>query len=244
MKRFLIALQFLTIFPVKIKSKVMPEDIGKSLVYFPLVGLLLGFLLLLSLFILSPLPRLVSGALILTISIIITGGIHLDGFADTCDGLYGVNLLEKRLEIMKDSRIGVMGVIGLVSLLLIKFALIVSIPIDFLWKALIVMLVFSRWSQVLACFSSPYARKEGKGKYFVEGVKKREIFIASLFTLGLFLILIQLKSIILFLMSWLVVFAFIKWVRVKIKGMTGDTVGAANEIAEVAALFFFLVLIK
>ncbi len=244
MKKFLVALQFLTIFPVKIKSKVMPEDIGRSLAYFPLVGLLLGLLLSLSLSILSPLPRLVSGALILAISIIITGGIHLDGFADTCDGLYGTNLPERRLAIMKDSRVGGMGVIGLISLLLIKFALIASIPIDFLWKALIVMLVFSRWSQVLACFSSPYACKEGKGKYFVEGAKEREIFIASLFTLGLFLILIQIKSIILFLMSLLVVLVFIKWVRVKIKGMTGDTVGAVNEIAEVAALFFFLVLIK
>ena len=244
MKKFLIALQFLTIFPVKIKSKVMPEDIGRSLVYFPLVGLLIGFFLSLSLFILNPLPRLVSAALILTISIIITGGIHLDGFADTCDGLYGANLLERRLEIMKDSRVGGMGVIGLISLLLVKFTLIVSIPIDFLGKALIVMLVFSRWSQVLACFLSPYARKEGKGKHFVEGAKEREIFIASLFTLGLFLILIQIKSIILFFMSLLVVLVFIKWIRVKIKGMTGDTVGAVNEIAEVAALFFFLVLIK
>ena len=183
LRKGLIALQFLTIFPVKIsaeggsapdgKSDIKEKDFGASLLYFPLVGLLIGLILALSAFLLFPLPGIIKGATILIISIIITGGIHLDGFADTCDGFYGNKPKEKILEIMKDSHIGAMGVIGIVSLLLLKFSLIASFNERLLWKALILMVVFSRWVQVMACFSASYARQEGKAKYFLEYATKK-----------------------------------------------------------------------
>lgn len=245
MKKLLIALQFLTIFPIGIfikdkESETSEEDLGRSMVYFPFAGLLISFLLVVSSFILNPLPRLVSGVIILIISIIISGGIHLDGLADTCDGFYGNGSKEKVLEIMRDSRVGVMGVIGIVFILLLKFSLLVSIPQSLLWKALIMMIVFGRWAQNLACYASCYARSKGKAKCFIEYADRGEFFKATLFTLVLFLLIMGLKGLILFAISVVPVLMFIKYTKKKIGGMTGDTIGAVNEIAEAGMLLFIL----
>lgn len=241
MKRFLIALQFLTILPIKIKSEIKEENFGRSLVYFPIVGILIGLLLAVTAHILVFLPRMVLGAFILLISIIVTGGIHLDGFADTCDGFYGSKPKEKILEIMRDSRIGVMGVIGIVCLLLLKFTLIVNIPKNILWKSLIMMATFARWSQVLACYTSKYAREEGKAKYFIEYADRRGIIIGGMLTFVLFLLLAKLKGVMLFILAFAAIFLFINYVKKKIGGMTGDTIGATSEVAEVAVFFFTMI---
>jgi len=186
------------------------------------------------------LPNLIRAAFILIVSIIVTGGIHLDGFADTCDGFYGLKPKEKILEIMHDSRIGVMGVIGIISLLLLKFTLIVSLPKDLLYKSLILMATFARWSQVLCCYTSNYARKDGKAKFFVEYAKGKDVIIGGLLILALFLSMAKLKGILVFILMLLSVLLFIQYVKRKIGGMTGDTIGAISEVAEVVILFFVI----
>jgi adenosylcobinamide-GDP ribazoletransferase len=241
MKQFLIALQFLTILPVKI-SEIKEKDFGKSLVYFPIVGMLIGLVLVLSLFVFSFLPPLVYAALILVISIIITGGVHLDGIADTCDGFYGSKPKEEILEIMRDSHIGTMGVIGVACLLLLKFTILTGIPREALWKSLIMMTVFARWTQGLASLLSNYARQNGKAKYFIEYADKRGVFMGGLFTLALFLLLASFKGFILFIISLIPIFLFISYIKRRISGMTGDTIGATSEIAEVLILLFCLFL--
>jgi len=239
--RFLIALQFLTIIPVKIRSPIEEKDLGKSLLYFPVVGMLIGCMLALAVSIFSFLPGLVSSGSILAVSVVITGGIHLDGFADTCDGFYGSNPKERILEIMRDSRSGVMGVTGIVCLLLLKFSLIASLPQDILWKAVIVMAVFARWVQVFACYTSDYARKDGKARAFIEYAGKKELFIGAIFTLALFMFLVGVMGLVILIMSCLCAFLFIYYAKKKIGGMTGDTIGAVSEIAEVAVLFFAVI---
>lgn len=236
MKRFLIALQFLTVLPIKIKSEIAKEDFSRSLLYFPVVGMLIGLVLSGVALLCGVLPNPVVAVLILIISIVITGGIHLDGFADTCDGFYGPRPKEKILEIMRDSRVGTMGVVGVVCLLLLKFTLIVSIPQNVLWKTLITMTVFARWSQILACCTSDYAREEGKARYFVEYASKTELLVGSIFTVVLFLLLMKFKGVILLVLSSFPVLLFINYVKKKLGGMTGDTIGAISEIAEVAVL--------
>jgi adenosylcobinamide-GDP ribazoletransferase len=237
MKPFLIALQFLTILPIQIKSKIKEQDFGRSLLYFPIVGALIGLMLAAVAAYLRFLPDLVAGACVLMASIIITGGIHLDGFADTCDGFYGSRSKDEILKIMRDSRIGVMAVAGIVTLLLLKFTLIVSIPRNFLWKGLIMMATFSRWAQALACLSSTYARTEGKAKFFIEYARKREIILGGLFTLALFLWMAKVKGVLIFASGFLCVLLFIQYAKRKIGGMSGDTIGATSEIAEAAVLF-------
>jgi adenosylcobinamide-GDP ribazoletransferase len=244
MKRFLIALQFLTILPIKIKSEIKEADFGRSLLYFPVVGLITGFLLSVTAFSLGFLPDLLKGVFILMVSVIITGAVHLDGFADTCDGFYGSKPKEKVLEIMRDSRIGVMGVIGIVSLLLLKFTLIVSIPQNLLWKSLIMMTAFSRWSQALACYTAQYARKEGKAIFFIKYANRKDVIMGGVFAFLLFLLIAKLKGVVIFILSFLSALLFIQYVKRKIGGMTGDTIGATSEISEVVVLLFVLIVLE
>lgn len=236
MKQLLIALQFLTILPVKIKSEIKERDFGASLIYFPLVGAFIGLLLVSVIIIFGFLPYLVKVALVLITYIIITGAIHLDGFADTCDGFYAGRSKEEVLAIMRDSHIGTMGVIGLICLLLLKFTLLISIPEETLWKFLVTMVAFGRWSQVFACYASKYARQEGKAKYFIEYAGVKEILVATLFTLGLFFVLLKARGLVSFFISALAVFLFVNFVKRKTGGMTGDTIGATSETAEVLML--------
>ncbi len=241
MKNFLIALQFLTILPVKINSGIKESDFGKALLYFPLVGILIGFLLALASIVFAFLPNLVTGSLLIIILIVISGGIHLDGLCDTCDGFYGLKPKQDMLNIMRDSRTGVMGVIGVVTILLLKFTLIVSIPGQYLCKSLIIMAVFSRWSQAFACYASSYARKDGKAKDFIDHAKRTDIAVGGAATLIIFLIAAQLKGIAVFVSALICVFLFIRYSEKKIGGMTGDTIGALSEISEASVLFFILI---
>lgn len=243
MKLFLIALQFLTVLPVRIKTRPSEKDFGASLIYFPLVGLLLGLLLSGCVFLFSFLPDAVRAALILLVSIVISGAIHLDGFADTCDAFYGNKPKEKILEIMRDSHIGVMAVIGLCALLLLKFSLLVSIANEHLCKLLIFMPLFSRYCQVIACVSCGYARNDGKAKYFVEYAGRKEFLIATIFTVLFSLLLMKLKGVILLALCLFLVLLFIMRIKRRIGGMTGDTIGAISEAAEVLVLLFGLILI-
>ena len=243
MKRLLIALQFLTIIPFKIKGKVDDNDLGRSLIYFPIVGLLIGLFLVGITYISASLPPLVTSALILISWVVITGGIHLDGFADTCDGFYGNRPKYDILRIMRDSRVGTMGAVGVTLILLFKFAVLSSIRSEDLWKVLIIAAVFARWSQTFACATSKYARDEGKAKSFIEYSQKRDLIIGGIFTLAVSVLLMSLKGVVLFFISLVPVLALIYYIKRKIGGMTGDTIGAVNEIAEVCILIFGLILI-
>ncbi|MBN2453810.1 MAG: adenosylcobinamide-GDP ribazoletransferase, partial [Candidatus Omnitrophica bacterium] len=170
----------------------------------------------------------------------ITGGIHLDGFADTCDGFYGNRPKEDILKIMRDSRIGTMGAAGIVIILIFKFAALASIHPENMWKILTASTVFGRWSQELACFASVYARDEGKAKHFIGRAKAADILIGAVFTLAVFWLTMGIKGAIVFISSSAAVLLFTWYVKKKIGGMTGDTIGAANEIAETAVLLFAL----
>ncbi|UCD15202.1 MAG: adenosylcobinamide-GDP ribazoletransferase [Candidatus Omnitrophota bacterium] len=242
MKYFLIALQFLTILPVKIKAKIEDKDFGKSLLYFPAVGLIIGVILSITAFFFSRFAPFLSVAVILVVSVVLTGGIHLDGFADTCDGFYASHSKEQTLKIMRDSRIGVMGVIGIVCVFLLKFALLSSFSPALLWRAVIIMAVFSRWALSFACSLSKYARQKGKAEFFIKYADKRAVLAGGIFTLATFLIFIGTKGVTVFILSWIFVFLFVKYSEKKIGGITGDILGAVNEIGEVSTLLFTAIL--
>ena len=207
----------------------------------PVVGLVLGLVLAGAALLLSFLPNPVVAVLILILSIVLTGGIHLDGFADTCDGFGGLRPKEKVLEIMRDSHIGTMGVTGVFCLLALKGVLVASMPPQILWKLLIVMMVFSRWSQVLVCCTSSYARTEGKARCFVQYAGKRDLLAASIFSAAVILFLAPWQVLMVLFLSLLPLLLFLTYVKRRIGGVTGDIIGAASEITEVAILFFGLV---
>ena len=148
MTPFFIALQFLTRLKIVNQTEWSVEDFGKSVVAFPYVGLIIGLILALLYGILSPFIPLVPLMLILVIAeFLITGGLHADGLMDTSDGLFSGRERDRKLEIMKDSRIGSFGVVAFVFVTLLKWQLLTAIPTEeFIPMALIMMPLMSRWS--------------------------------------------------------------------------------------------------
>jgi len=244
MKTFLIALQFLTRFPVKINSEILGKDLNNSLYFFPLVGGIIGIILLIPLLLLDIFSIKLIVIIILILQVIITGCLHLDGFADTIDGFYGGKNKERILEIMKDSRIGSIGVIGLIILLLLKIELLASLNIEILWKAIISMMFFSRFIQVFLCNIYNYAREVGKAKHFIGNKNYIQILVTFIFTIAIIYFLFGYFSIILICLSLIPIYLYSVFIYRKIGGMTGDTIGAASEISEVLFLIAILTFSK
>lgn len=242
MTNFLIALRFLTRIPIG----EFPKDekrLGKSMAYFPIVGLLLGGILVLVNWgfsiILAP---LVADALTIIVLVILTGALHIDGFVDTIDGISGGKTKEEILRIMRDSRVGAFGLVGVVSLIMLKLVLLHEMPLEIKRGALLLFPVMGRWAMVVASSLSLYARKKGTGKAFLDYCGRKELIIASLITLvitGGFLKLLGLE---LFLFILALTLLLTRFISKRINGMTGDTLGAVNEIIEVGSLFILFLL--
>ena len=210
---------------------------------FPLVGLLLGLILLIINSLLTPfLPdRLVNIILISTL-IIVTGGLHLDGFMDTLDGIGGGNNRERILTIMRDSRVGAFGAIGLVLLLLIKWEALNCLNGEAKGVALLLMPVVGRGGQVLLTYLSPYARAEGIGRSFVDGLDRRVVIVAASVTLVLSLVLAGFAGILIVVFAGFFTLWWGRFFLNKIGGVTGDVIGALNELLELFTLVIIVAL--
>ncbi len=244
MKTFLQAFSFLTILPVGHPSLSEGKELARSMAFFPLVGLIIGLILTLGYYLFS---FLFSGALILWLTIgllaFLTRGLHLDGFADTIDGLGSGGPREKILEVMRDSRIGAFGVIGLILLIGAKYFALDQIPRTTIPYALILMAVTGRNAMVLVCYRSPYARLEGGlAKPFTENLGAREIILSLATAFGIALCVMGTHGVAVFigigLFSLVYRYFFIK----KLGGVTGDILGGANELAELLCLLLVVIL--
>jgi len=245
-REFLIAIQLLTSFPIKIKGEVSAQELGKSSVFFPLVGAILGgVLVLVNLILETFLPSGIVAILIVIALVLLTGGLHLEGFADTIDGLASRKSKDEILAIMRDPRIGAIVVAGVVLILLLKVGLLQSIPRHSLNFALILMPVLSRWSLVLAACISPYARNTtGLGKPFIEYTKSKELLIATFYTFIPVIALLRTNGAILCVLILGLTLGFAKLIIRRIGGFTGDTFGALNEVMEVMVLLTLLFLLQ
>jgi len=243
---FLAALQFLTSIPVKIKRELTPQQVGRATAWFPVVGLIIGGMLALFNWLLDfILPQSVTNALLIVALVLITGAMHLDGFADTCDGLAGYKTVEERWKVMRDSRTGAFGVVGVVLLLLTKYVSLNNIPADVMLPALLFMPVVSRWAMVYAVFAFPYARPEGLGTAYKQATRWPQFTIASVFTLTIAAALYPLFSVAGFVTFggiFFVISLLALYFKNKFAGLTGDTYGAINESAEVMALILIIII--
>jgi adenosylcobinamide-GDP ribazoletransferase len=237
---FFTALQFLTCIPVLKHGETTPEKIGRATAYFPVIGLLIGIALATLNWLLGYLlPTAVVPALLIVALALITGAMHLDGLADTCDGLAGHKPVEERWQIMHDSRTGAFGVVGIVLVLLVKYAALSSLPQPLLTPNLIFFPVLSRWVMVYAIFAHPYARPEGLGITFKSNTRWPQFTVATIITLGIAITLFPVFSftgLLLMPAVWAVSALFSIYLTRKFAGLTGDTYGAINEIAEVTTL--------
>lgn len=237
MKKFLIALQFLTIIPLRKSIKIEEKDLSNSLIFFPIIGLIIGiFLILINYLISSFFSPLVVNTLIIIIWIGISGALHLDGFCDTIDGLYGGQTKEERLKIMKDSSIGAKGAIALICLLILKLSLLMEISPQYKYQTLLFTPMIGRWGMVMGIFLVPYAREEGMAKSFIKYKDTKQLFWASLITLTTGLFLFKFISLGIIGLVIGIIFLLTLYLKRKIGGITGDTLGGLNEIIEVFTL--------
>jgi adenosylcobinamide-GDP ribazoletransferase len=244
---FLAALQFLTSIPVSLKRQLSPAQLGRATAWFPLVGFIIGIILALLNWLLSYiLPSAVVDALLIAALVILTGAMHLDGFADTCDGIAGHKPVEERWRVMRDSRTGAFGVVGVVLLLLVKYVALNNIPNEWMLPTLLFTPVVSRWAMVYAIFAFPYARPEGLGKAYKAATRWPQFTIATVITVVLLaVVLFHLFLVIgLFVMVsiWIITTLFAFYLKHKFAGLTGDTYGAINEVAEVMALILIILI--
>jgi adenosylcobinamide-GDP ribazoletransferase len=250
---FFAAIRFLTILPTPFRGTGEGEEGGKQLSYFPLVGLVIGLLLVAVYWLLSfLLPGAVVLGLVIAASAIISGGLHLDGLADTFDGLAGYRATEDRLRIMRDSRVGAFAVIGVSLVLLLKYISLSSVPPMFILATLALMPVLSRWAMVYAVTAFPYARPSGLGSSFKRGANWTRFGVATLIALGVALLLtfwtgliyFYLVTIAVMLGVWVVTVVMSTYLKGKFSGLTGDSYGAISEVAEVAVPIIVLILVQ
>jgi adenosylcobinamide-GDP ribazoletransferase len=239
MRSFSLAWQFLTIFPWRVSpGEVRPVLLGRSMGFYPIIGLILG-LILWGAFLLSAMvfPRSLTDGLMILLLVLCTGGLHLDGLADSCDGLALGKTAEERLAIMKDHRIGAFGVLGLILVLGIKFLALDALPAPSVGKAWMVVLAVSRWSMVQLTYFMPYARKEGGlGSVFKENIKTGVFTGATVFTLASSVLLLGWQGAVIMAMASLSALGIQLFFGKKIGGFTGDILGAANELNETVGL--------
>jgi adenosylcobinamide-GDP ribazoletransferase len=234
MQGFLRALGFLTLLPVPGAGK---GGFRGAVPFFPIVGLLLGLILAaLDQAMNRLVPTGLASALLLLASILLTRGFHLDGLMDTCDGLGVVGPREERLRAMKDSRVGAFGVMGCVLLLFIKYSSLYGLAREWRPQVLALFPLVGRGCLVSAVALFPAARKEGLGRVFKEETRVAEVVLAGLLTVLIAFAIAGLSGLFLLVGSWVVSLIGGLWFSRAFGGMTGDTYGAINEVAETTAL--------
>ncbi len=250
-KNFLTALQFLTIFTIRKDHEVEEGDLAKSMVYFPFIGFLIGVLLVNAdkIFALIALPQTVATFLLVIISVFITRALHVDGLADTLDGLMGGSDHSSRLAIMKDSRLGTAGALGIVFVLFMKYLCLNNLFETDRIVALLVAPVLARWSQTLMVSNAEYVREHGMGKAFVGHLRTSGVLATSAVAIGLsafVVVRLDVHSVILFftLIGGVLLLTYLgkRYLVRKLGGVTGDAIGAMSELNEVLVLFLFVIL--
>lgn len=148
---------------------------------------------------------------------------------------------------MRDSRAGSFGIVGVVLLLLVKYVSLNSIPAPLMMTTLIFMPIVSRWAMVYAIFTYPYARPSGMGKVFKQGTRWTGFTAATLITFVVAVALIplfQLTGLVMIFIIWVITAAVSAYLKRKFSGLTGDTYGAINEVAEVSVLIMVILLVR
>jgi adenosylcobinamide-GDP ribazoletransferase len=241
----LAGLRFLTIIPIPWKSEEDGRFFQASLLWFPLIGLLIGAVTVFPvIFCVHSLPPSISAVLAMILLAGVSGCLHLDGLADSGDALLSARPRERALEIMRDSRSGAMGIVSLIFVLLGKYAALSSLPASVLIPALFVIPMASRTAIILSMALLPYARSgDGLGRLFYSTDKYTVAVLGVLFCSVVTLLFTSLQAALATILAIFVtvgIFSF--WCFRKLGGATGDTLGAVCELTELAVAVGFAVI--
>jgi len=237
MRLYLITIQFLTIIPLPFNTRCEKDDLGRSTAVFPLAGLTIGALLVALNWLIAPwLARPLTDALLITALAAVTGGLHLDGLADVCDGLAARGGRERFLAVMKDSHVGAVGAVGLVLGLLLKWQALLAVPVGQKWQALLLFLVLARFGQVQTIVFARNARQDGLGLAMISGAGTVQLLVAWLLTLAASWLLLGTSGLIVLFAVLIFTWLLKTWFQRRLGGITGDVIGCINELNEILAL--------
>lgn len=238
------ALRFLTAIPIPGLPPSTESSIVRSMAAFPLAGLMIG----------------IGGAsvgwlggwlwgewlrsvVIVVAWMLLTLGLHLDGLADSCDALFSWRSRERKLEIMKDSRIGTMGALALIAIILLKVGALSALGSSW-WAGALIAPLWGRWCDIYGIFWFPAAREGGMGRTFHEQVRRSDFAIATLSALTIGAVVLPPWGAIAVLIVWPIVHLLAQRMVASLGGLTGDTYGALSEIGEVVTLLLLAALYR
>jgi len=237
MDGLILALQFFTRIPVNKEVSFQGKNIGKSLFYLPIIGLVIGMIAALPAILLSGYSKPISALLTVLIITGLTGGLHLDGLADTFDGFLSGREKNRVMEIMKDSTLGAFGAVALIFAIISKLVAVHELPAEY-WIGIPLSLANARLVAGYVITTKKNAREDGLGALFKSSAAGKNVLLSGLVMIGIILFINPIFLIPLagsFIMGELIVF----WSYRKIGGMTGDVYGAVIELCEVASLIIF-----
>lgn len=235
----IVSLQFLTRLPVNISVDFNKETIGKSTLFFPYVGMLLGLISYLPYRILVDFNQDLASFSVVLMMIFLTGGLHLDGVSDMVDGFFSGRNKEKILEIMDDSRIGAFGVISLIMLLLLKYIVLTSISSKYMLLALIFSMGNARFMALVQIAYRKIVKPGGMGD-MIHSSNNQKYIVIGLLSYIIISILLDIRLIFPLLASFVMAEGISRLAYKKIGGFTGDLYGATVELCEVVSLILFL----
>lgn len=239
---FLLMLQLLTRVPI---NKALPcenEDFRNGANFFWLIGILIGscqYILFIALEKIIPINFVVIAIIIF--EILITGALHIDGFGDTCDGFFAFKGKDRIIEIMKDSRIGTFGCIGIVLNFFIKYQGYLLVLEKQKYLILLIIPMISRFSMILLSYIGKPAKEKGSGNLFINTVTLKEVIVNAIFVIILGLLLgFIFETAILISAAVIITILFNLLCNSKINGVTGDSLGANNELVVLMSLIIVL----
>lgn len=236
---FILGLQFLTRLPININIDFDKKILSKTPLFFSIIGIIIGGISAAVYYALSFFSKDIAALGAVFSLIVITGGLHIDGLSDTCDGFFSSRSKEKILEIMKDSRVGTFGVIAIVFNILSKYVLLKDMDVDMAVPALIIACSTGRTMIVMFFSFGKSARPGGMGEIFMSKASKKYFAITIIlllivgFILGKYVFLMAFAAAIIFSLL------FMKYSYKVIGGVTGDVYGAVSEISEIIVLLIF-----
>lgn len=239
MNSFLLALQFLTIIPVTRSFIASDKQLGVSAVFYPIVGLLIGALLVLLAYFIGNMPLPIQAALILTLWVLLTGGLHLDGLADCADAwVGGLGSQQRSLEIMKDPAAGPIAVVILVLVLLLKWTMISYVLEKQAFEVLLITPMLGRLALLIMMLFTTYVRVDGLGAKIVANLPNDSAKAVSLLSL---LISAYYLGVLAIAFMLIMLFIIKYHAKKRLGGVTGDVYGAAVELVEVSILLGVLI---
>ncbi len=245
LRRVFFAVQFLTRLSIRHDLAPSEEELGHASAFFPLVGILVGGVaaaVFLAAQYVLPLSASVLFAILFTT--FISGAFHEDGLADTFDGLGGGWTKERALEIMRDSRIGVYGTLALIFLVLGKYNFLSLLQPRQTWRWLIVAHTASRWTILPLSAWLPYPRAEGQGKLVAKRITPSVILVGSVTLVATVLLLSWQAAVAALLITGFMTLLCGLYFRARLQGVTGDCLGAANQLTEVTLYLAAVVLLR